>query len=400
MMDTTTSEVALSLYSSLLDGAGLLEAVQGLADAVGASSHALHQIRYRNGRPAGSISHGRGGIAGAAMEDYARFWVRHDPWARAGAALPLGVHDISRHVPAEELSRSRIWNEWGRPNDAAFHALGVILRKEDALSGGLFFHRREGEQPFGAAEQALAGTLFPHLGRVFAAEAMLAPARDIAGPALRAGLDVLPDGVLLLDDQRRLVFANRALQRMAAESDGLTLSPRDGLETPQPRDRLAISRAVTAALAALDGQVGLLPFAGSFSIPRPSGGAPWLLRAVPVVRSELSEAPVGFRGVMLMVTDGERRVVPNAALLMRLHGLTPPQAALGAALAAGRTLQYHARMRGISVETARSHLAAIRRKTGCRRQADLVLLFSKVPGVEQAAGARPRAEAHARPKTA
>ncbi|MGG5807872.1 helix-turn-helix transcriptional regulator [Falsiroseomonas sp. CW058] len=379
MLNTVASSLALSLYETLLDGRGLLAAVQGLADRIGASSHAIHQIRFRNGRPAGSLSAAQGGVDAEAMQDYARFWVKHDPWARAAADLPVGVHDMARHVPPETLARSRIWTEWGRPNGAAFHALGVVLQKEEALSGGLYFHRRADQQPFEEADLALAEALFPHLRRVFSAEAMLAQARDAAGPALRAGLDALPEGVALLDAGRRLAFANIALRRMVAARDGLSLAPEGGLDTPDPKTRHAVGRAVTAALAALDGQVGLLPFAGSLAAPRPSGGAPWMIRAVPVMRTDLPDAPSGFRGVMLLVTDGTRRASPNAALLARLYGLTPAQAALAAAIAAGRTVQDHAAARGISHETARSHLAAIRRKTGCRRQADLAALFARLP---------------------
>jgi DNA-binding CsgD family transcriptional regulator len=83
---------------------------------------------------------------------------------------------------------------------------------------------------------------------------------------------------------------------------------------------------------------------------------------------------------MLLLSDGGRRRALPAASLARLFSLTPAQAALAAALAAGATLEEHARKRGISRETARSHLAEIRRRTGCRRQAELVALLSRVPG--------------------
>jgi len=52
--------------------------------------------------------------------------------------------------------------------------------------------------------------------------------------------------------------------------------------------------------------------------------------------------------------------------------------AAAAALAAGATLADHARKRGVSLETVRSQMASIRRKTGCRRQAELVALVASV----------------------
>jgi DNA-binding CsgD family transcriptional regulator len=378
-MNADAPDLALHLYEALLDGDGLTPALQGLGVRIGASSHAVHMIRYRDGRPVGSVSAGHGGVAGAPLEDYARYWVRHDPWAQAGAALPLGVHDISRVVPPDALRRSRIWNEWGRPHDAAFHALGMPLRQDGDRVGGVFFHRREREAPFGDHERTLLEAIFPHLRRIFAAEAQLAAVRETPAAALRAGLDALPDGIALIDLHRRLTFANAALLRMAAEGDGLALGA-EGLDAPDPGARLALGRAVTAALAALTGQIGLLPIAGSLALPRPSGRAPWLVRAVPVLRTDAAELPGGFQGAMLLVSDGERRSRPAAALLARLFDLTPAEAALAAALAAGRSMADHAKRRGISVETARSHMAAIRRKTGCRRQAELAAVLARLPG--------------------
>jgi DNA-binding CsgD family transcriptional regulator len=339
----------------------------------------VHLIRYQNGRPVGSVAAGQGGVAGAPLEDYARYWVRHDPWAQAGAALPLGVHDIARTVPPESLRRSRMWNDWGRPNDAAFHCIAMQLKRDGDRVAGVFFHRRESETPFGAPQRTLLEGLYPHVRRVLDAESRLAPGTQAPPDALRAGLDTLTDGIALYDARRNLAFANGALMRMAAEEDGLALGPA-GLTAPEPASRVALSRALTAALAAVEGKVWLLSTAGTIALPRPSGRAPWLVRALPMLRGGTTGLPGGFRGAMLIVTDGEARRQPTAALLGRLFALTPAEAALAAALAAGQTLADHARRRGIAVETARSHMAAIRRKTGCRRQAELATLLARLPG--------------------
>lgn len=377
-MNAEITGLVVNLYEALLDGNGLVAALAPVAARIGASSHAVHLIRYRDGRPVGSSSAGQGGVAGEPLEAYARYWVRHDPWARAGAGLPPGVHDISAHVPPDVLRQSRIWNEWGRVHDAAFHALGVPLRREGEAVSGVFFHRRESEAPFAARDGALLEALFPHLQRVVAAEEQLAAARTAPGLALCAALDALTDGAAVLDERRSLVFANAALQRMAERADGLSIGA-EGVQAPDPALRLALSRAVTAALAAAEGRLGLLPSAGTVALPRPSGAAPWLVRAVPVVRGAVG-LPGGFRGAMLLVSDGARRTAPSAALLARLYGLTPAEAALAATIAAGGTPADHAKRRKVSVETVRTQLAAIRRKTGCRRMEEVTALLARLPG--------------------
>lgn len=370
--------IALDLYANVMDGAGLLPALRDVARGIGASSHAVHSMQYRDGVPVHCVSTGEGGVTQEAIAEYARRWIHQDPWAKAAAALPCGVHDMDRHVPPEMHERSRIWNEWRRPRGGGFHLLAVPLRREGNQTSGVFFHRRRDLGPFAGHARGLLEALYPHLERVFAAEARLAAARATPGGVLGHGLDALPDGIALLDAQRHLVFANRAIRRMAEQEDGFTLVPA-GIELPAAATRHALDRAVTAALAAASGRVGLLPTAGSLALPRSSGRAPWLVRALPLVGDGAGALVPQFRGAMLMVTDAAQRAAPGAALLGRLFGLTPAQASLAAALVAGRSLEDHARRRGVSKETVRSHLAEIRRKTGCRRQAELALLFSRLP---------------------
>ena len=370
------ASIILPLFQAVLDGRPLVTALVPLAARLGASSHSIHLVRYRDGRVAGSLADGHGGCGPDARAAYVNHWVRRCPRAHALMGVSPAVRDMAELVPMETWRKSRVWTAWGRPNGAAFHCLTATLRSEGEAMDGIFFQRTEDERPFGAEERRLLQALFPDLGRALALETRLAAAR--AGPeeAAQRGLDAMPDGVALLDAQRGLVFANAALRRMAAAGDGFTLGA-DGLVLPDPARRAALSRAVTAALAAAEGRVGLLESAGVVALPRPSGRAPFILRAVPVVPGGVWG---GFRGAMLLVTDGARRPRPNPALLGRMFDLTPAEAALAGAIAVGQTLVDHAKRRGISVETARSHMAAIRRKTGCRRQSDLTALLARLPG--------------------
>ena len=61
-------------------------------------------------------------------------------------------------------------------------------------------------------------------------------------------------------------------------------------------------------------------------------------------------------------------------------GKTTTAANLAAALARGLSPAAHAKARRVSVETVRTHLAALRRKTGCRRQAEIALLAARLAG--------------------
>jgi DNA-binding CsgD family transcriptional regulator len=62
--------------------------------------------------------------------------------------------------------------------------------------------------------------------------------------------------------------------------------------------------------------------------------------------------------------------------------LTPAEARLAAHLASGATLQAVAERLGISKETARNQLKMVFAKTGTNRQAQLVALLARLPGMK------------------
>jgi DNA-binding CsgD family transcriptional regulator/PAS domain-containing protein len=370
------SAFGLGLFRSVLDGTPLVPALAPLAAQLGATSHSLHLVRYRDGKALGSHATGQGGCGPEARAAYADHWIRHCPRARALSAAPAGVHDVANLVALSEWRSSRVWNNWGKRSGAGYHVLAATLGREGDSVNCIFFHRREESAPFTTGDRALLEAAFPDLVRAVTAEARLSAARQGPEEAARRGLEAMVDGVALFDATRRLVFANGALRRMAALNDGLRLGA-DGLDFDDPAQRLSWSRALTAALAAAEGRLGLLESAGTLAIARPSARAPFLLRALPVLPGEFAG---GFRGAMLQIADGARRNRPSGSLLGRMFSLTPAEANLAGALAAGRSMKEHAARRGVSLETARSHMAAIRRKTGCRSQADLAALLARLPG--------------------
>jgi DNA-binding CsgD family transcriptional regulator/PAS domain-containing protein len=372
-MQDDFSDLAIGLYAGLLDHGGLMPALERVAGAVGASAVSRHLVRHEAGMARAELAEARGGVADPAREAYRRHWMRLDPWTPAMASLPPGVHDMAAHVPPETRRASAVWQEWGRRHEASFHALVVPIAEGEAL----LFKRREGEPAFGARERGVLEALLPHLRRAGGAAPRLAPAlAALPGQEglLASGFEALPDGIAIHDGGGRMIHANAALRHMAALADGFRLGP-EGIEPVQAAGRQALRRAILAALAAAEGRLGLLATAGSFALARPSGAAPWLGRALPLRGRDRAG-----HGALLLLGDAARPRKPSAALLGALFGLTPAEASLAAGLAAGRTLAEHAGRRRIGLETARSQLAAIRRKTGCRRQSEIVALLARLPG--------------------
>ncbi|MFT8245641.1 helix-turn-helix transcriptional regulator [Roseomonas sp. BN140053] len=369
--------LALDLYAAVLDGDGLPRVLDSIARALGADTHATQVAEFAGHVPLASQSMACMNIDPDDFHAYGTHWVRHDPWMKAAQAHGPGVLNMARVVPAETYARSAIWNEFCRPRGRVFHCLSAYTTGAGNAVGGLGLHRQENREPFGAAEESLLEELFPHLRRTMMLQSRLGEGIE-APVAATAGLDALRQGVAVLSEEGRLLFSNTALRDMAAQTDGFVLD-HNGLYCPAAPARRALRHAIAAALAAARGQLRFLHESGSLAIPRPSGAAPWIVQVLPLRRGEHG-AFAGFSGAMLLVSDPQQRATPSTALLRHLLDLTPAEAALAAALARGETLAAYAAGRRLSVETARTHLASIRRKTGCRRQADLVALLGRLGG--------------------
>jgi DNA-binding CsgD family transcriptional regulator len=84
---------------------------------------------------------------------------------------------------------------------------------------------------------------------------------------------------------------------------------------------------------------------------------------------------------VVLITDPERQEPASADLMMQIFKLTPKEAALAAKLSEGKSVERAAEESAISYETARTHLRRIFSKTGTSRQAELLLMMARLPGL-------------------
>ena len=83
--------------------------------------------------------------------------------------------------------------------------------------------------------------------------------------------------------------------------------------------------------------------------------------------------------VLILIVDPTRGRAPDEAVLRKIYGLSPAEAALAGRLAMGETLREAAIARGIAFTTARSYLEQIFHRTGTRRQVELTRLLLTLP---------------------
>ena len=360
--------LALDLYAAVLDGQSLDGVIDAIRRGMGADSAWVSRIPFAHDRPSGVERFDQSGLDPSAVGDYVGHWVREDPWLLASRSLAPGVYNYEALVPRDALLQSAFWNDFaGRQPVPVRHVMAAGVAMPGQVTGMLAVQRSARVGSFGEAEERLLRGLYPHISRAVLAEAHLARAGLLAAAA-GAGLDALRQGVAVIAPGGQMVHANATLIEQAGQADGLRLTARG----PACDDAAAqghLTRGIEAALA-VTMRRRALPDAAPIVVPRRSGGA-WVAQVL-ALSATATGLFAGFIGALVLVSDQSRPSLPRVSTVRAHLGLTPAEAELALALAAGGTIADHARVRRVAVETLRTHLASIRRKTGCRRQAELV----------------------------
>jgi DNA-binding CsgD family transcriptional regulator len=294
------------------------------------------------------------------------------PWSERDFSR---VHftDVADLVSEAELGNSAFYHEVMAPQGLALRApLATVFGTHADLSlAAIVIFQRVGRRLFDAKDLAWLDLLAPHLRQCFEVSSILESTAQRDG-AFTEVLDRLPLGVILLDSDGKACAMNTAARSIVALEDGLALS--DGKPTATLREsRVALQHAVqTLVKVPTDSGLG---YDQGFTIDRPSGLRPF---SVMVTRILATRAIGTFANVVagVFVSDSEPQKFEMREALGSQFELTEAEVELAGLICEGHSLESGAKLRGISIHTARSHLKQIFRKTDTKRQADLVRLVA------------------------
>jgi DNA-binding CsgD family transcriptional regulator len=185
---------------------------------------------------------------------------------------------------------------------------------------------------------------------------------------LAATLDLLVVGVILVDDDCRIFYANRAGAQHLQEAKavfraGGRLTARSPAAASALRD--AVARAVDGRDVAETGIAVPIPAADGRDL------AAWAMRLHGGLYREFSAFSATAAVFLRVIGDA----APLAAdLLMRRHRLTPAECRVLTMLTRGLSPYKAARALGCAPTTVRTHLRSIFNKTGARGQSELMRL--------------------------
>jgi DNA-binding CsgD family transcriptional regulator len=181
-------------------------------------------------------------------------------------------------------------------------------------------------------------------------------------------LDQLAAGVLILDSQARVVFANTAAREIATAQDVLVLAERT-VRCQQREQSEALRRLVGSAITGGPG--------GSLLLSAPARRLPVSALVTPLIGTlAVSLAAQGLQGAAaVFLSDPERHAATLAEHLHAIYKLSPTEARVAWLIARSFSIRDAAKSLGIAPETVRTHLKHIYVKTGVNRQSALACLL-------------------------
>jgi len=261
------------------------------------------------------------------------------------------------------LYRSSYYNDWMRPQGFKY-TIGNTLLAENGIVANITLLRAPDMQTFSRAEVQTFENLSTHMTRSLQMGIRLE--RPESCPASTATLDAMPQAIAVLDAQRRVLYANTAMESVLARKQGLAvrhgeLKPTD--EGAQQRFAACVANALSPGSATAGGHTPL--------VLRLAESGHLRLQVLPLAGS-LGRALVSKPTVLLMATEHARLASSSHVAICQLYGCTPSEARLAQLLAEGKTLQESAIQLGITYGSARVYMKIVFEKVGVHTQAQLV----------------------------
>jgi DNA-binding CsgD family transcriptional regulator len=304
-------------------------------------------------------------------DDYIRYYAKIDPH------VPLLLDPIANRIrydylalPDAEMNRNEYYAWHETASGGLRYRVGGVTRPDLPFFGSLTLHRPKSRGHADKPEIERFRLLFDHVERALEVEYRLNVQRGIT--AGLAAASVADSGCVVLDHRGQLVFANDLANELA--KGAFTLGS-EGIAAHGGEQDRALRLLIASCLDAARGE-GMAP-GGAVRLSRPRRGD--LVATVsPIPRHGAGPEWLGA-SVLILIVDPTRGRAPDEAVLRKIYGLSPAEAALAGRLAMGETLREAAIARGIAFTTARSYLEQIFHRTGTRRQVELTRLLLTLP---------------------
>jgi DNA-binding CsgD family transcriptional regulator/PAS domain-containing protein len=325
------------------------------------------------------------GIAQEQVDLYANKYHNEDVWTIAAAERKLGYEGNiifgDELVPREQLLESKIYKEClSRDKNMASMMTSLIfgLEANNSMPTAFSFFRGLHHPAFGEEDRARMHLVLPHLSRSLGVMQRLRSA-ELAVASTLSALDRLSHGVLLIDGNGIVAFANRSAQRMFKDGDGLRLcklSHSRALGELIAEDAAASQEIAEVISATLNRDPYDTPhFSNCVTVARTSGVASYTLQFSALGDHNEFGGDTGAYAAIVFITDGAQEIEIDPALLQSAYGLTPAEARVSVTLLESSSAQEVSAKLGTSPNTVNTQIKNIYAKLGVDTRTRFVKLL-------------------------
>ena len=354
------------IYEAALDPQVWPSALQGISDAVGSGLSGLVVLNKRSG--AFPLAAGDPRSDAAVIEDYTRNYAHIDELRGYARSRPAGEVTVTSDISRDLLRRSECYNDFYVRWDLRYF-VGSYLVNDPTCEASLVVYRGNAEGgEYSADDVATIDLLVPHVTRALAVSRRLYET-SAETKHLYDALDMVTQGVVLLERGGRVTWMNTTASEIVSSNDGIGVDA-SGLRIDDQAAMKMVRRVASGAA-----EPSLVSAEACHSlVARASGDVPYRIMAAPV-RPAIDCSFSPRTTAIVFIVDPTRISSRSRVAAQTMYGLTPAEADVAAAIAAGKSMQELAEERQISVETARTHVKRVMQKTGTHKQAQLVALL-------------------------
>ena len=300
----------------------------------------------------------------AYIDDY----VHKNPVMNCLSAMPLGFVSIGSGAVDETFFRdSAFYNEWQKPAGYA-DTMGISVARRRGEFVLLSIPRDFKHGLYTPDELTLVKPYIQHLVRAFNIWLRLTSLEQEAEWVDEA-LDQVAKGLIILGEDRVILYANRGGERILTANEGLHRTSLRLVATSSD-----VSERMDAILSLFEAGEADETKEYAFAIPRPGLRAPLFVRVQPPLGLKPGQRNFGLPKAVafLHIVDPEEREIRSISLFCEAYGLTPGETRLLETLIRTESVIAASRMLEISEATARSHAQHIYAKTGAKSFSALV----------------------------
>jgi DNA-binding CsgD family transcriptional regulator len=355
------------LYETVIDPSLWGEAMELCARYAGGIAAHMLTIDKQLNQPIFSV-HGGEITNDDNASDYANYYINLDP--RIKMIEDLAVHDwwfCHAYFDQQFVNRSEFYQDFLIPNSARY-SMGACVDDDTGRHTVIGLMRTAKQSAFGEAERSAAKRFSGHLQRALRLQNHTQTIQTKAATGARA-IDALALAMVIVNGTGTILHLNNAAETLL-NNQACSLNSKAGRLSV---DSNPISKYTLVNL--ISGATGCPAVGGAMFLSKEE---PRQVFVTPLPAASLFAQDWQTPLALVVVMDTNQTLSPMQ-LLGKLYDLSPAELRIASALLEGKSLEEYSQEAGVTMNTVRTQLKNLFRKTGTHRQPELVTVLRRVP---------------------